>query len=79
MNRQNRFAVVATLAVLTSALLCNGGVKAQTSQSAASEGTKMISPEDCTSERLGTHNSGIGHRRAGRRSHSCRTQMGECR
>src|SRR5881396_179874 len=54
MNRQNRFAVVATLAVLTSALLCNGGVKAQTSQSAASEGTKMISPEDCTSERLGT-------------------------
>ena len=53
MNRYLRFAVVAALALLVLALVWNSGAKAQTSQATGSEGTKVISAEDCTSERLG--------------------------
>jgi hypothetical protein len=54
MNRYLRFAVVAALALLVLALVWNSGAEAQTSQATGSEGTKVISAEDCTSERLGT-------------------------
>src|SRR5436190_6856911 len=45
MNRRNGFAVVLAFAVLS--------VKAQSSQAPATEAAKVISADDCTSERLG--------------------------
>jgi hypothetical protein len=71
MNRQNRFIVAFAL---LSSLILNGGVKAQTSQATASDGTRVISAEDCTSERIGTAIpiSAIGG--TGSRRHSCFTK-----
>ena len=45
MNRRNGFAVVLAFALLS--------VKAQSSQAPATEAAKVISADDCTSERLG--------------------------
>src|SRR6185369_1974389 len=54
MNPQNRFSLVLALVLLSSRLMLNGAVAAQTSQDVAPDATKVISAEDCTSERLGT-------------------------